>query len=298
MNRRYFHWLLGLGILLVGILQAKSADYGNDSSSSSSAPRPPISDWHSVESEDYVSYVKSLQAVGCPPQTIRTIVMADVIAAFAGRRAEAVATRYKDFKYWQANTAETEARAKLTAQQRAINEEMNRVLQQLLGVDADLPDVSREWQREKWNCELNFLAPDKRDVTKIVLEEYAKVNQQMGELAASMNLTEDTNELQIILTRYQKEQSTLQQFLSPEEYKLVVMTTSWTAENLRHAMVRFEPTEQEFRIIFESWQSHDENLSRLRVLRQPDPGSKEVYAKIREQLSGPRYEQYCATWWK
>lgn len=300
MNRRSSSCLLGLGLLFAGILQADSADLANDNSSSSSAPRPSITDWHSVESEEYLSYVRNLQAVGCPPQTIKTVVTADVTAAFAGRRAEAVAVRYQDFKYWQANAAETGARAKLSGQQRAIDEEMNRALQQLLGPDADLPDVSREWQREKWNHELSFLAPDKREATKVVLQEYAKVNQQMGELAAGMNLTEDTNELQSILVRYQKEQSALQQLLSPEEYQLAEMTFSWTAENLRHAMVHFEPTQEEFRIIFQAWQPHDDKLSQIHATRQPDPGSleKEVFAKIQAQLSASRYQQYRDTWWK
>lgn len=300
MKRESLQLAAGLVFLLLGISHSNAADDATGSASSGSAPKPAITDWHSVESDDYLNYVKNLQAAGCPPPTIRTVVTADVVAAFAGKRGEVVAARYKNFKYWQANPAETEARAKLAAQRHETDEEMNRVLQQLLGADADLPDVSREWQKDEWNHELAFLPPDKLKATEVVLEKFAKVNQQMRELAGGFNLTEDTNELQRILARYDEEQSSLQQFLSPEEYKLVEMTTSWTAANLRHAMVRFEPNEQEFRIVFEAWQPHDENLARLHALHQPDPGhlEKAAYDKIKEQLSGPRYEQYRATWWK
>jgi hypothetical protein len=287
-----------VGVFLLETSQANSSDFVTDESSSSSQPKPPIVDWPSVESGDYQTYVKHLQAIGFPEKIIQKIVTTDVVMAFAGKRAEAAATRFQNFKYWQSNPSETEAHAKLTAQPNAINEEMNGVLQQFLGTGVDLPDVSHEWEREEWNHELDFLAPDKLEATKVILLEYAKVDEQMKELAGGLYLTEDTNELQQILGRYKQERSTLQQVLSSEEYKQVEMTTSWTAENLRHAMIHFDPTEEEFKIIFNAWQPHDENLSSIYAARQSDPGNEDVFAKIKEQLSAPRYDQYRDTWWK
>jgi hypothetical protein len=78
------------------------------------------------------------------------------------------------------------------------------------------------------------------------------------------------------------------------------LTTSWTAENLRHALVHFEPTPAEFDIIFDAWKPLDDKLSTIHALRQPDPGNleQEAYAKIKSQLSASRYQQYCDTWWK
>src|SRR5436189_12329 len=34
--------------------------------------------WHEVESDDYVTYIKNLREIGCPRQTIRDIIVADV----------------------------------------------------------------------------------------------------------------------------------------------------------------------------------------------------------------------------
>src|ERR1035441_1202908 len=117
--------VVAASLFLLGIMPGKAADYGADGTDANSEPKPPVVDWQSVESGDYRTYVSNLQAMGCPKQTIQSIVTTDVIAAFAGKRSAAVAARYQNFKYWQANPAETEARAKLTAQQRAIDEEMN-----------------------------------------------------------------------------------------------------------------------------------------------------------------------------
>src|SRR2546425_92549 len=67
----------------------------------SSASTRPVFDWRQVESEDYRTYLANLRAIGCPEQTIRDIVGADVLQAFAGKRAEAMAARYRDFKFWK-----------------------------------------------------------------------------------------------------------------------------------------------------------------------------------------------------
>ena len=299
-SKKYF---LGMAILfgmLVGILPASSADNNPVGSLSNSEPKPLIVDWQSIASGDYQTYISNLQAMKCPKETIESIVKADAITAYASKRAEAVAVCYQNFQYWQSDPAVTQARAKLAEQRRLIDEEMNRAIQNLLNTDADLPDTSRGWQREEWNHELAFLTPEKREATKVILIEYAKETLQIRELAGGFRLTEDTNALQQILGRYKEKQSALQQVLLPEEYKLVDMTTSWTAENLRHAMVRFEPTKEEFRIIFEAWQPHDDRLSNIHATGQHDPGNlaEEAYAKIKEKLSASRYEKYRATWWK
>jgi hypothetical protein len=291
-----------LGFIAAGFLSTYLASSADDTigGTSSNPPKPAIGDWRSVESPDYQTYVKNLQAAGFPPETIQSIVTSDVISAFAGKRAEATAARYQNWRYWQSNPDMTKASAVFAAQRRTIDEEMDGVLQQLLGVDTDLPDVNRQWQQEEWNNELTFLTSDKIKATELIFREYAKVNLQIKELAAGLNLTEDTNELQQILARYQDEQADLKQALSPAEIQQVEMATSWTAENLRQAMVKFDPTEEEFSIVFEAWHPYDENLARIHALRESDPGnlSNAVYAQIKTGLSPDRYQQYCDTWWK
>ena len=285
---------------LLAILLAVPAVNARAGTAFNSRPKPPITDWRSLESGDYQTYVQNLQAIGCPPQTIRVIVTADVISAFAGKRAEDLAARYQDFPYWKSDPSEMKAEAAVAAQRQAIDAKMSGVLQFLLGADTDLPDFSQLWKRETLDYELAFLTSAKRQATEAILLDCAKVNRQMGELADGDDLTQDTNALQRILQVYQDEQSALRALLAPDEYEQVEMTTSWTANNLRHAMVHFEPTAEEFRVIFDAWQRNDDHLARIHALRLPDPGHLEdaVYAKIKTQLSAARYQQYRDTWWK
>ena len=50
-----------------------------------SAP-PPNFTWEQVESDDYVTYIENLRKIGCPPATIRDIIVADVNGLYAHRR--------------------------------------------------------------------------------------------------------------------------------------------------------------------------------------------------------------------
>src|SRR5947208_8054614 len=69
--------------------------------------------WGSVESPDYREYIANLRAIGCPEETIRDIVIADVNKLFAGRIAGLYPTA-KDYKFWRVEdrTAREEDRAR------------------------------------------------------------------------------------------------------------------------------------------------------------------------------------------
>lgn len=260
--------------------------------------KPSNLDWRSIESDDYRTYITNLQAAGCPTQTIRDIVTADVVAAFGVKRDEAIKARFKDYEFWKSNPAQTEARLAFESQREAIDADMGRVLQELLGPDTPLPDLGREWNRLELVRKLVFLSEDKRSLAVDILLKNQKVNDQIQKLAAGLNLSEDTNELQRILIDHDGEKAALKELLSTNEHQLVQMNTSWTSENLRRAMAHFEPTEKEFRDIFAAWLPHDEKLARLRANREEDPGNADVYAKIKERLTADRYQVYCDTWWK
>jgi hypothetical protein len=60
----------------------------------------------------------------------------------------------------------------LNAQRRALDTEMNGVLQGLLGADTPLPDVTREWQSADLDFKLGFLPADKLAQTKAILLEH------------------------------------------------------------------------------------------------------------------------------
>src|SRR6267143_4470910 len=106
---------LNLGLLLAVAYQARrlqSSTAHNSVSPSTSSPQPswpqrstkaptssgtsqgqqkPAFHWRQIESSDYKTYIANLRAVGCPEQTIRDIIIADVTKAYEARKATLLA---------------------------------------------------------------------------------------------------------------------------------------------------------------------------------------------------------------
>lgn len=76
------------------------------------------------------------------------------------------------------------------------------------------------------------------------------------------------------------------------------LSISSTADNLRHGIENFHPTEEEFRAIFPIWRAHDEKIARLWAAGEPDPGNDNVFAAIQKILGEQRFAEYRNTWWK
>src|SRR5262249_15991041 len=93
--------------------------------------------WQQVESDDYPSYVANLRDIGCPEQTIRDIIIADVNAVYARKRATDV--MISDQQWWRAepDTNGTQAAA---ARLRELDEERRTLLTQLLGPNWETGD--------------------------------------------------------------------------------------------------------------------------------------------------------------
>jgi len=255
-------------------------------------------DWRQIESDDYRTYIHNLRSVGCPEQTIRDIVSADVVNAFAARRQEAISNLYGNFKYWDSNPSNQVSAAELQRRRHAVDAEMNATLQDLLGQNYIPPDDSRAWTASELDQQLGFLTPDVRDKTETVLLQYADTDRAIQSLSEGEVTPDDPAARQEILQAYDAKRAALQAVLTAEQYQQLDMTVSWTADNLRQAMVHFDPTEGEFQTIFQAWRAWDEKLALLYATGQPDPGNDAVFNQIQQALGPERFQQYRNTWWK
>jgi hypothetical protein len=256
----------------------------------------PKFDWRLVESEDYRTYVKNLRAIGCPEQTVRDIVTADVRQAFAAKRAEVAAQRYGSFKF---NEFDDAADAGFARQRREVDEAMNAAVRQLLGAEVGPPSATWEWKVAAMEQQLAFLPEDKHHAALEILRRTGEIDVALPSGISGNRLTSaQAEELQLRLGTFEQRRHELLQVLAPEEYERLDMTISWTANNLRQAMAKFQPTESEFAAIFREWRAHDLTIAGLWATGEPDPGNQSVFSRIREALGEQRYQEYRRTWWK
>lgn len=256
----------------------------------------PKFDWRLVESEDYRTYVKNLRDIGCPEQTVRDIVTADVTQAFAARRAEVAALRYGESKF---NEFDDAADAGFARNRRVVDEAMNEAVRQLLGAEGVATSTAWAWRVAAIEQQLAILPADKHGAALEILLRNGEVDVPLPRGISGNRLTAtQAEELQLRLETFDRRRNELLQVLTPEEYEQMDMRISWTGDNLRQAMAKFQPTEAEFTAIFREWRAHDQRIAGMWASGEPDPGNKQVFANI-EQLLGPeRYQQYRETWWK
>jgi hypothetical protein len=175
---------------------------------------------------------------------------------------------------------------------------MSQALREWVGSNAAPAPTAAAWKEAELGEQLGFLSEEKRAKTVEMLLASASVDAQFQSLSEKRHKPESPDERQRVLEDYSRRRAELSAFLTPEEYENMDMTVSCTGDNLRRAMVHFQPTEAEFRAIFRAWRAQDENLATVYATGQPDPGKAAVYEKIKQALTPERYEQYVLTWWK
>ncbi|HSH93675.1 MAG TPA: hypothetical protein VK968_05985, partial [Roseimicrobium sp.] len=94
-------------------------------------------DWRAVESEDYRKYIANLRSIGCPKETIKDIIVADVNKLFAERR-KLIATGGKKFEFWKTgNPLAAMMDPEKIEKQQELAKEKKALLKELLGEDVE-----------------------------------------------------------------------------------------------------------------------------------------------------------------
>lgn len=92
--------------------------------------------WETVEAPDYLEYIENLRSIGCPEETIRDIILADVNKLYKTKRREVSDT--KEFEFWKANSMFSMGLGRENADaMKALDNEREDLLKQL-GIESDL----------------------------------------------------------------------------------------------------------------------------------------------------------------
>src|SRR5882724_1365300 len=125
-------WLLTLGrhsTHLAGVAAGEGQSGGGQIRTNVVVRRQFFS-WQQLESPDYPTYVANLRDIGCPEQTIRDIIIADVNALYTRRRATEILTAEQE---WWRSEPNSNLVQVATEKARALDEERRGLLSRLLG---------------------------------------------------------------------------------------------------------------------------------------------------------------------
>jgi hypothetical protein len=247
-------------------------------------------DWRIVESEDYKKYIANLRAIGCPEETIRDIITADVNKLFEARKKETTGSTNK-FQYWKVGTFFSDMfNEEKLKKNRELSKEKNALLKELLGVEiAEKPDIMGGMN--PYETLLDFLPADKQS---------SLVNLEQDFAAKTMKRIKDAQNNPKVLRELQAEKDAeLAKILSPQEKEEYDLRMSQTSMMMRMQLTDFQPSEQEFRDIFKLRKKFDDEFT---IMGAPlannaderarrDAAQKELDNDIKGVL-GDRYPDY------
>lgn len=285
-------------ILALGWVAAKRANQTGAASSGSSTNalatasnrtavivRRQFFTWQELESQDYPTYIKNLREIGCPEQTIRDIIIADVTQMLREKYLGTPLQLKPNPKWWTnqreagAETASIQATDRMWA-------ERAEILAQLLGPDWAIRNRVTDPQTSTNAYQTLILAT--LDVNPVLQGLAADKKQQVAAILSAAAAEKE---------RWAK----LSEILTVEQLEVAKLYFSTQAANLRtelDALPGFNTQPEEFRKIFHNTEAieaqlavldgHDDEMSQkqratLNALRD---------AAFRNALTPERYEMY------
>jgi LysM repeat protein len=221
--------------------------------------------WAHVESPDYVTYIANLRSIGCPEQTIRDIIIADVNSLFAKRRATEILTPQQE--WWRSEPSPQVV--KLAAEKYlALDRERRALLIKLLGPDWEGGDLAGLPRPTRPGVVLD--GPILGTLTLDNKEAVANISADAADrMQAYINQMHDAGKEPdpAELTRMRQEtRNQLASVLNPAQLEEYLLRYSQTANDLRAQLGKlkyFNATPDEFRTLFRADDSFTQQIQAL-----------------------------------
>jgi LysM repeat protein len=270
--------------------------------------------WSHVESPDYATYINNLRSIGCPEQTIRDIIIADVNALYAKRRATEVLTPQQE--WWRSEPSPQVV--KLAAEKYvALDKERRALLIKLLGSDWEGGDLAGLPRPTRPGIILDgpVLGTLSLDTKESVANISANAQDRMQAYIQQMRDAGKEPDPAELARMRQDTRTQLAAVLNPAQLEEYLLRYSQTANDLRAEMGKlkyFNATPDEFRALFRADDSFNQQLlalgngtdpltvaQRNSLVQQRDSSLRLALGPARflqyQKLQDPLYQQAMAT---
>jgi LysM repeat protein len=255
--------------------------------------------WQELESADYPTYIANLRDIGCPEQTIRDIVIADVNSLYSRIRATNIVTPEQQ---WWRSDIDTNILQTALEKGRAMDDERRALLTRLLGSNWEAGDIVSLPRPSRTGLVLDGpVLGSLPQETKQSLQEVSSRSQDRLQTFLNAARAEGRTPSPSELARLrQQTRDELAKVLTPPQLEEFLLRYSQEANNLRSdlgELAYFNATPDEFRALFRATDTLDQ---RIQLLDGSDPNSVQGRAAldqerenaIRSVLGAKRYEQY------
>ncbi len=255
--------------------------------------------WQEVESDDYPTYIKNLREIGCPEQTIRDIIIAEINALFARRRALEIFT--PDQQWWRAEPDPVVAQA-ASAKDRELDAERRDLLITLLGPNWEGGDLVSLPRPSRMPIPLDgpVLGPLPTEVKQSVEQISLHAADRLEEYLAAQRRAEKNPEAAELARLRQQTRKELAAVLTPAQLEEFLLRYSDNARALRTDFAQlkfFNATPDEFRSVFRTLDPLNDQLAQLddstsQGAQQRDVLMTQAENALKLALGEKRYAEY------
>lgn len=221
--------------------------------------------WQEIESTDYPTYIANLRDIGCPEQTIRDIIIADVNTLYARRRATEVITPEQQ---WWRTEVDTNVLAAASAKLRELEDERRALLVGLLGPSWEAGDMVNLPRPTRASLALDgpVLGALSAEL-KQAIQEISTRSQERIQAYTEAQRKEGRSPDPIELAKLrQQTRDELARVLTPPQLEEFLLRFSQNASALRNELAQlqfFHATAEEFRALFRARDTFDQQLAVL-----------------------------------
>jgi hypothetical protein len=211
------------------------------------APPEKTSLWLKLRDEDPRTFIARLRAAGFPPALIRALVSAEINARYDGRF-RALQEQDPNTPFWKLRPSYFMQGDKRLEEMNLLYRERSRVLRELFNDDFFATEDVTASQRRQFG----ELSASKIETIQRIEDDYTEM---MSAIRASMQgivLPEDREKLALLA---REKRADLAAVLTPQELADYELRTSPTTSMLRHQLAGFDPSESEFRALFQAQQN-------------------------------------------
>lgn len=246
--------------------------------------------WKNVGDSDFAAQVTRLRAAGFPPALVRAIMTAQIYESFAAKR-NALNPPANPAEFWKNDPpADPKNRAAL----RQLQLEQTRLINELLGTDPTPPGLNSIYERRQYAG----IPSEKIDQVARVKRDYSEMQQELMAGFGGGVISPDDSERLALLRR--EERNDIARLLTPQEMEDYDLRTNNTAMQMRYELGSFNPSEAEFRTIFQLQKNFDEKYRSLSAtqasnqdyMRERQEAQKQVTEQIKAALGPQRAADY------
>lgn len=228
--------------------------------------QPHLLTWRDIESSDYPTYIKNLRTIGCPEETIRDIIVADVNELFAERRATEILTPSQQ---WWRDEPDLEVVEQSIEQKDALDAERRQLLTRLLGPHWDVSSTATEVPGSAITLDGPFLGDLPAEIKQALREIELRNRERQRNYASALRGQGKPIDLGELARVRRETRDELAKVLTPAQLEEYLLRYSNNAAELRRTLRGFDAAPEEFRNLFRATDASDLELAGLAGATDP-----------------------------